>query len=164
MPLLRCVLDVALLRRGPQVLPRSQTLLVLALAASLIMNAAAAALRPPAESPWLSLAIFFIYTALFVQGVVQLKGFPERVPQTLTAVFATDALIMLPVIAVLAGAAGEPLPTSLTLASLALLVWQLTVVGHILRHALDCGTGQAVLWTLAWWFGNEFLYVTLVAV
>lgn len=157
MPTVQRVIEIACLQRGPEALPFSHGLLVAAAAVSAGSNLAAGVLFPLGVPPLVSTAVFLIYTAVFVQGVLQLYGLGNRFVQTLSAVFATDAVITGVSLGVLSLFPGDAITTGPVLASLGLLVWYLAVFTHILRHALDRGLTPAALWAVGYWFGTEFL-------
>lgn len=155
------LIEIAAFQRGPQDLPYSPPALAAVVVVAVGLNLAALTLNPLSQSPWISLAIFFGYTAVFVDGVLQLRGLAQRRVQTLLAVIGTDAILVAVVIVALAiGDWDGPTPTLFGV-FLTMLVWQLAVVAHILRHALSCGLGQAVAWTLAYWLGTEILMFLL---
>lgn len=154
--LISLFVDICLLRSGPQDLPTSTVLLILALLA----NAAAGVLMLQVSTPpGTSVLIVLFDTVLmvaFVSIVLQLRGHPERRVQTITALGGTGMLFSLmnwPVTgwwyrAKEAGAeTGVPL-----LALMVLLVWNIIVIGHILRHALDVslpsGIGISLIYVL----------------
>lgn len=161
MPIAQRLLEIATFQRGPQDLPYSPLILTAVLAIAAGANLAAIALSPLNSAPWLTLAIFFGYTAAFVDGVLQMRGLAHRRVQTLAAVFGTDIVVV--AVQVLAlGLSGWEEPTPLMLAAfLLMLVWQLCVIAHILRHALSCGLGQAAAWTLAYFVGIELMMAIL---
>jgi hypothetical protein len=161
MPIAQRLAEIATFQRGPQDLPYSPTALAVVIAIAIGVNLAAIALSPLNSSPWLTLAIFFGYTAAFIDGVLQLRGLSQRRLQTLLAVFGTDIVIVaVQILALGVGDWDAPTPLMLTVFVL-LLGWQLSVITHILRHALTCGLGQAAAWTLAYFVGTELLMMLL---
>ncbi len=157
LPVARHLLEIALLRRGPQDLPYSPTLLALAVAASTIGSVLAQGAN---RLPLLSLALIVAYTAAFLHGVLQMRQLTARFLQTATAVFGTDAIITLaalPVLGALGGPdAGQP-GSGVVLAYLALVGWNVAVLAHILRHALDTSFGKGALWAIAYVAGTAFI-------
>jgi hypothetical protein len=93
---------------------------------------------------------------VFVQLLLYLLSRSARIPQTLTAMAGSGSLLgLLALPLVLWGQpaqAEEQVSGLLLYAWLLLLVWNLLVTGHILRHALSTslgiGTGVALLYTL----------------
>ncbi|HWP94706.1 MAG TPA: hypothetical protein VNL72_03120 [Gammaproteobacteria bacterium] len=152
---------ICTLSRGPQDIPGSLQAVGAALAGYLAATVALLVAQDveSARIPGLALADA---TLLAVCGalLLYLRGLPHRLPQTLAALYGTGALLTLLVVPVVAwiggaesGASLNPLPVLLLLM---LLGWQVAVIGHILRHALDmpgwAGLALAVLYTLfSWW-------------
>jgi hypothetical protein len=156
LPVARQLLDIALLRRGPQDLPYSPTLLVLAISASALASLVA---RGASGMPLLSLVLIVAYTAAFLHGVLQMRQLTARFVQTATAVFGTDALITLVALPLLGAftASGTQPAAGALLAYLALVAWNVAVLAHILRNALDTGLGKGALWAVAYIAGTAFI-------
>ncbi len=149
-------IDLCLLRANPQDLPASDFLLGLTMLAYLAVNVSLSLLSwalPRALA--VSLADLLVLSA-FAWTALQWRRKPARFRQTLTALTGTGTvlgLLALPMVAGLmaaqraGGGAG-----ALGLVWLALVVWSVVVLGHILRHALSVsfGTGIAlgVLYTV----------------
>ena len=92
------------------------------------------------------LLIGLAYLALWI------RGYQGRTIQTVTAFAATGTLfeiIGLPLVAYLQSLNADN-PSSLSILLLVLIVWNIMVIGHILRHAVDVpiwiGTGIALLY------------------
>ncbi|HXH02335.1 MAG TPA: hypothetical protein VNN09_03340 [Candidatus Competibacteraceae bacterium] len=153
--LLNLFLDISLLRKGPQDVPASEVLLRLTLVAYLL-------------SGWLVLWLlggpFFsaLLQALVDLGLLSglsyvllfLAGYPERYPQTLTALAGTGTLlglVGLPILAWLQRVEGMREAMALpSLFYLLLLVWNVALIGHILRHALSCPPWRGVAYALGY--------------
>jgi hypothetical protein len=147
---------ICLLRAAPQDLPASRALLALVLTAYLLL---AWLLAIPAYGQTRAVGVALLDTALlaaFIQILLFLLSRRARILQTLTAMAGSSSLlgvIALPL--VLWGQpsqAGEPVSGLLLYAWLSLLLWNLVVAGHILRHALSTsfgiGLGVALLYAL----------------
>lgn len=128
------IVQIALLRAGPQDLPVSSLSLLLACAAwwALTLTMLATAESPPAFSH--ALIAFGLQLALILTVLTLGRG-PERFNQTATALFGTGALISL-VNLPLWLVSGPPVPVGLVFVALVGLFWSLAVDGHIWRHAL----------------------------
>ena len=139
--LLRIFWDIALWRRGPRDLPASPALLA---TAALLYLATSALQSLLIDGPALALArgvadTGFTAAALWLCLAVGRRG--HRLLQTLTAVLGTGTLLALPMIAVLwlGDALGPQGPVAgvIKLLLLPLLVWDLCVLAHIVRVALE---------------------------
>lgn len=158
--LVRRLVDVALLRAGPQALPASDTLtalagLVYALVGTVVLAPRMGVGRAGAES-LLDAAML----AIFAWGLVRVRGWANRFRQTYTALAGTGALLSLLAWPLLLVAwrteqLGGGVPVLVGFALLGLLAWTLLVIGHILRHALEVhlavGTGLGLLYVIVSW-------------
>lgn len=142
--------DILLLRRGPQDLPSSQSLLVMLILLNLVAGTFLFSSGDSSDSLQsivdigLSLAM---YTA-----ILNLRGFRKRVLQTLIAFTGTGLLLTLVLfpISLLLGQEGESaFQAAGRMMFMALLIWSLAVDGHIFRHSLNTnmlvGTAIAVV-------------------
>lgn len=134
--------DLCRLRLGPQDLPVSPVLLRASLLAYGVCGFVSALIG---LSPVWALAGTLLDVALLalLTGVaLGLRRRPERYTQTLTALAGSGTvlgLISLPIVTALGLAPDGPLQLLLSNLWLLLLVWNLVVIGHIARHALDLG-------------------------
>ena len=150
-------IDICLLRAGPQDIPYSPLLLGLALAAYALIDLMVTSLAVAGATAVKMVLLDVAVMAVFLQLILQWYAKPARFLQTLTAMAGTGALLGLlawPLIRVLAdvGPDGAP-PLPAVLLWLALLIWSLVVLGHILRHALGVslpvGVALGVLYSIA---------------
>jgi len=159
-PLLKIFVDLCLLRSAPQDLPASLWLLKLTVAANLLASLV------------LSLGMQLDFVLTLAQGaleialllgliwlVLNLTSHLERFVQTATAAMGCSALLGLAAIPVvsLAGSDNEDLALLAGLSMLALLIWSIVVLGHVLRHALEIRHGQGVMLATAYTFGSYAL-------
>lgn len=131
--------DMCLLRAGPQDLPATQSVLTLSLlaytATSIVLSVTtqsfgSAVLYGLADT--LTLAVL-TYTLLIVRRL------PQRLTQTLSALAGTGVVIglfALPLVLI------QNVPPLLLLL---ITVWSLTVIGHVLRHALNVSLPMGIL-------------------
>jgi hypothetical protein len=148
--LLGVVWSIALLRSEPRDLPASMRLLALAAAVNFSLELLALRLMPHPEGALnhslldlgLTTTVFSALLLLFRRG--------HRLPQTLTALFAVDTLLMLPILALIAVSyapfGGGELENLIQACQIAILLWGILVMGHIVRAALEVPlfTGLAV--------------------
>jgi hypothetical protein len=156
--LVRLLVDICLLRRGPQDLPYSQELargMVLAFAGVKLGSALWLDIPDPFLRSLLSLALLLALPWM----LLAIRGHRPRYLQTLTAFAGTGllfSLLFLPVVWLAADlppvapdVTPEPAQLAVGWLTLALLGWKLVINGHILRHALDWPRIPALLLALA---------------
>ena len=140
--------DICLLRAGPQDLPASRELLVLAMAGytlvSFLLSVPGYSLVVAGQLALLDacLLIVFAATALYLMGEM------ARLIQTLTALSGTGTLLglfALPMIQFLTPGQDSGQPSFVAgMLWLLLFGWNLIVVAHIMRHALSVNLPVAI--------------------
>jgi len=160
--LLRFFWEIALFRRAPQDLPVSTGLLKLT-AMFYVLVGVAAVLLPLPVGPTLLIAVLEpIVIGVSVVAALSLRGFPQRVVQTLTAIYGVLGLIgllMLPVTAwVLYADAREQPVLMAAVVFYGLYLWSVAALGHILRHALTVPLWAGV--AMAWFY---FMLLQMIA-
>lgn len=144
------------MQKGPQDLPTSRELLLLSLLAYLASSIAVGLLSLAPAAAVVSGLADTALMILLTMILLRLRGFANRVPQTLTAFAGTGTVLSLIAIPVLiaahasrSGNTGAGLPGLLMLM---IFVWNLMINAHILRHALSTrlvvGFALAVLYLL----------------
>lgn len=156
---LQRLIGIALLRNGPQDLPASQNLMFMLALATAAINYPAIAQYTPEVQPLLQLGLLLGFNAAFVYIALMLRDLRPRFVQSMSALFGTDALVSavaLPVLFLLGPPAAEEASAGsgvAAIAFLALLVWNIAIVNHILRQALDVSRFIGLLATLGYIFG-----------
>jgi hypothetical protein len=154
--MLKKLVEICLLRAGPQDLPAAPPFLALVLAGYFLVDVLIARLNFELGAALGVSLLDVLLLAAFAQLVLRIAARPERFNQTLAALAGTGLLLGLlayPLIRALTltHAAGET-ASGLALAWLAVLAWSLLILGHILRHALTVplmtGVGIGVLYSL----------------
>ncbi len=151
--LLLMFFDICRLRVAPQDLPTSRSLLI----SSLAMYAALALmlswmLMTPGKA-LIAAAFDTLLMALLSYVLLWARLMPQRWPQTCTALAGSGIILQIVALPITLWQKQFGPEDSMvlipTLLSLALLFWNLVVVGHILRHALSTNLGMgAVLATV----------------
>ena len=160
---------VLLLQNGPQDLPYSTSLLAGSIAAGVVANILSLGVGTSTLVAIPQTLLATLISAGFVVGLLQIRERTPRAVQTLTALFATQAVLgvvalfpmsaLAPVFQQLAenpdAAATIQAPSAAVGAWLALGLWSVLVTGHIFRHALDvhliAGMGLALLQGMLIW-------------
>jgi hypothetical protein len=159
------VIDIVLLRRGPEQLPASPLLLAISVGLYCVIAATVASTMGTADSRLpLEMAVIVSATLLWYRAALQIVKKPERFVQTATAMFATRALIApldLPVrLTVFTQVQAGTQPSSvLALLFLFLLVWQFVINVRIVRAAFEWPLAGAIVMIIA----QEFAVLLVVA-
>lgn len=150
------LLEICLLRAGPQDLPAAPQFLALTLAGYFLVDVLISQLSFPFGAALAVSLLDLLLLAAFARIVLRIVSKPQRFMQTLAALAGTGQLLGLLALPLIHGlttaqAAGET-ASGLAFAWLALLAWSLLVLGHILRHAMSVtlmtGVGVGVLYSL----------------
>jgi len=147
--------DICLLRAGPQDLPSSLFLLRLVVALSIAV-AVLLNLQGEGFAQALMIASFSIATLTgFIYFTLRFSNKLSRFRQTLIALLGTDVilgLLMLPFKYHLTGAEleGKTIPAIALQFILLLLVWQISVFAHIVRHSLEVRFGYGFVISFAY--------------
>lgn len=164
------VVELCRLRGGPQQLPYSRSLPALLMAASVVVDVLVGdALHDTGNTFARSLLSIGVVLGLCWMALA-IRGLHNRYVQTAAALLACSlvfSVLLLP-LALLAG----PPPASadqlsglqvlLGWITIALLIWQVSVYAHIMRHAMDAPFGLALAlvlsWVLAYWALDRLLF------
>lgn len=157
--LVRRLVDLMLLRLGPQDMPPGSNFVWITGTATLIVSTVGQWLF--GDAIWLA-AVNVLILYVFARIALQLAGHPERHDQTVTALFGTDALLtaaLLPITypAVRAVEAGNDPAAFISLALLGALIWWVAILAHILRHALEIRLLASSALAIGYLFGNIML-------
>lgn len=129
---------ICLLKLGPQDLPASNFLMLISALAYTLINALGALLVLSPAQAILSAILEVALIGAMTQLLLWIKEQGARFQQTFTAMMGSGAIIVvlalpLSFIQAQAGEQGAFLPSVMILG---LMFWNLTIVGHILRHAI----------------------------
>lgn len=152
--LLQLFVDILLLRAGPQDVPPSPALLVLAMLASVATSLLLTLESFGGGDAALRVTVELGLSALLLAALLGFHGHGARFVQSFTAVCATGAMLALvawPLFGILLSRPSEDGLAVIALLLLWLLFgWNIAVVGHIFRHALAIGWFRALLLALAY--------------
>jgi hypothetical protein len=157
-----CLVDIILLRRGPEHLPASAPLLVVVVALNIVLYAIAyrmflAPLRPEMSATWaLQIIAGALITLAWFRVAFQIVKKNERFVQTMIAVFATNTMFIpaVPLVAALTPyldpkPGSPPAPTALVLLTSFVGLWVLVVLSRIVRSAFEWSWVGAVFFVIA---------------
>lgn len=141
--LIAVVIDLCRFRAGPQDLPHSPPLAIAILLAQIVLAWYRAKLSGAEPEMMPAVLVSGVFTLVSVALVLSLRGLQGRYWQTLLAVVSTGllfSLLLLPVV-LLVGPLDPQAATTRTLMlswlALSIMVWQVLVLGHIWRNALN---------------------------
>ena len=150
-------MEICLLRAGPQHLPAAPQFLAFMLVGYFLVDLLISRVHFGLGAAVAVSLLDVLLLAAFIQLALRIVAKPERFNQSLAALAGTGQLLGLLALPFIHGlsaaqAAGDTAPV-LAWAWLAVLIWSLLVLGHILRHALSVslitGVGVGVLYSLA---------------
>jgi len=164
--LARLYFDIALWRRGPQDLPAVGILLPLTIGVYVLISVALGELTPQLRSGWtphvLSDAAF---VALWYWLLLILAHRSERYLQTAAALFGLQTVLAAPSIVcawLLQRFAHDAVWLTLAyIGALAVLVWTLVAIGHVLRSALERSLGLCLVLAFAQMLAEELVFLAI---
>lgn len=164
--LARLYFAIAIWRRGPQDLPAVGILLPLTIAAYVLLSAAVGALLPSLHPGWL---VQVVADALFVAAwywlLLAIAHRRERYLQTATALFGLQTVLAAPSMAMIWLMQRTDQQASLRLpvyiGALALAIWTLVAIGHILRAALERPLALCLVLALLQMLLEELLFLRI---
>ncbi len=154
--LIRAWFDICLLRRGPQDLPASGFLLGVSLCCYGLVSVLVSSQSYTFSMALLLTVVDLGLLVVFAWSLLYLQRKAARLNQTLSALAGTGSLmglIALPLLLTIGpDATSEPVPASLQSLWLLLILWNLFIMAHIIRHALSSsfaiGFGISLLYAL----------------
>lgn len=153
MALIRLFLDISLFKKGPQDVPASTALLLLTVLGNLAIGIGLAAMDGDLGEAAAQALVGSALLAGFLSAALYLASKTMRCVKTCTAAFGCDTLISVLAIPLLLW--GQSTPEAMAPVApllMVLMLWQMAVIGHILRHALSipfvAGLGLALAYTV----------------
>ena len=152
--------DICCFRLNPQDLPKSNVLLTLSILGYMLASGLLALLSTQLVNATLAGIIEVLLVMLFTYGLLQIRNKTERWSQTVTALSGTGivlSMIALPLYYLgsnpdQAGA----IQTVGLLLLIILIIWNIAIMAHIFRHALQTtiGLGVVIAITYIWVISN----------
>jgi uncharacterized membrane protein len=164
------IVDIILLRRGPEQLPASPTLLAALVAASIVQSSLAAFFTPVSFlSALLQTIVGAAILLLWFHAALKIAGKRERFTQMMSALFGVDLLfvpVILPLIGALLPYAGKtdpqnPPPAMLSLVFLGVGVWWLFVKIRIVKATFEMPAFAAFLLLAGEFFATILIFTLL---
>ena len=162
----RLYLAIAIWRRGPQELPAVGILLPLTIAAYVLLSAAVGESLPSMHPGWLwQVALDTLFVASWYWLLLAIAGRRERYLQTATALFGLQTVLAAPSMVLVwlmqRLSHDDSLRLPVYIAALALAIWTLVAIGHILRSALERPLGLCLILALLQMLVEELVFLSL---
>lgn len=147
--------DICALKAAPQDLPASSFLMGLMLLVYFVTGVVVAALQWPLSQAALAAFLDTVFVTVLCRVLLWTRQLSGRFVQTLTAMAGSGAVMTLIAVPLVwwqgfVGVSDANAPTLPTWLLMIWMVWNVVVVGHILRHALSTilalGIGLAVVY------------------
>ncbi len=164
------VVDIVLLRRGPEHLPASPALLVFMIALFAALSGLVAINLPKPEPKWpLAVAMSIAANLIWYRVALHLANKPERIVQTMIALFAVNVVFLPPVLflqdMVLAQQAANQQPSALVVfLVLGLCTWGLVVNLRVVKAAFEWPWPPVIILVVAQAFASMLLLQALFPV
>jgi hypothetical protein len=168
--LLGILVDIVLLRRGPDALPASPFLLGIVVAVNLVVSAFMTVVMPLAPESWaLKLLLGTALTVLWYHVAFALVHKRERFAQTLIAIFGTSTLfipVLYPLVTTLMPYMVKsdpvvPAPSALTILCALVALWLLIIQVRIVHAAFEWPYLAAILFIFAQNIASMFIFAIL---
>ncbi|MET0227076.1 MAG: hypothetical protein ABW187_11580 [Dokdonella sp.] len=160
---IKTVVELCRFRRAPQDIPYSPRLLGVLLVASTLFDLAVGAATGDAEGAFAHSLLSSALVLALCWTALAIRRLNHRYVQTATALVACGlliSLVQLPIALLLQPSAPKTeaassllLPFLLSWIALGVLVWQIMIYAHIMRHAMESRFGLAVALTTSWVIG-----------
>jgi hypothetical protein len=150
--LFKTFLNMCIFRYKPQDLPQSYDLLVLCLLIYTFVNVLLAMTTAPFTRALQISVLDTIIISIITMIILRLNRHFERWHKTLMAITGTGCIIGLFALPLFAGAfllqVSELLQSLILMVYLALLIWNIVIMGHILRHAMETTLGVGIVFAM----------------
>ena len=159
------VVDIILLRRGPEQVPASTVLLALTVAIYLAISAMVIASLAAKDPSWpVQLIIGAVSMLIWYRVALRIANKSERYPQTLTAIFGVSTIfspLLFPMTnSLLAQVQAKQQPSQFfTMLALFLVAWMIVVFVRIVRAAFEWPWPAALLLVIGEWIFSVLLFV-----
>jgi hypothetical protein len=164
--LVRLFVQIALMRKGPEDLPASVTVLIATAAGYFLVNCVVSAVLPPIQGAWFGqLVVDVLFTFAWYALLLTILRRAERFVQTTTAVFGFQIVLSPLQIAsvwlIRQSAAADAWRFPIVITGLAIVVWMVAVNARVLKAALEWAMPACVALVILQILGGQALLVWL---
>ncbi len=147
--------ELCLLRAKPQDLPASGALLGLLLAANILVGVLAfGGLYGSVVRAFMAGVVENLFFLTTLGSLLYFKGLLPRFNQAATALLGSStllAVILIPLYSMSATGGDHTAMTAVAdLGALALLIWSLLIMGHVIRHTIEIPFGRGVMFAVVY--------------
>jgi hypothetical protein len=163
--LVRLFVQIALMRKGPQDLPASATVLAVTAAGYFLVDCLVSAVLPPIKGWFGQLVVDVLFTFAWYALLLAFLRRPERFVQTTTAVFGFETVLSPLQIAsvwlIRQFADDNPWRFPIVIVGLAIIVWIIAANARVLKSALEWSLPVCVALVILQILGGQALLVYL---
>lgn len=163
--LVRLFVQIALMRKGPQDLPASGTLLAATAAGYFLVDCLVSAVLPPIKGWFGQLVVDVLFTFAWYALLLAILRRPERFVQTTTAVFGFETVLSPLQIAsvwlIRQFADDNPWRFPIVIVGLAIIVWIIAANARVLKSALEWALPVCVALVILQILGGQALLLFL---
>ncbi len=145
----KAFLDICLLRKGPQDLPKSTVLLVLTLFMYTFIDVLLTVQSRPLVDAFMVSFVDVGFLLLVTFLILKQHKHLERWHQTMTALFGTGVILGIFIFPLVFGGIQNQyedwLQQIIVLLFLVMVVWNVAVLAHIVRHSISTSTGIGIM-------------------
>ena len=163
--LLKAFFDICLLRKGPQDLPKSSILLSLCLILYTVLDVLLTVqTRPFTDALLVSLVdVGFLLVVTFL--ILSQHQHLDRMRQTITALFGTGLILGIFIFPLVYGGVQNQyeswLQQIIVLSFLIMVIWNVVVLAHIVRHAISTSMGIGIMIAILYIWMSSLLITML---
>ncbi len=161
----KAFLDICLLRKGPQDLPKSTELLVLSLFMYTLIDVLLTVQSRPFEYALMVSFVDVGFLLLVTFLILKQHKHLERWHQTMTALFGTGVILGIFIFPLVFGGFQNQyeawLQQIIVLLFLIMVIWNVAVLAHIVRHAISTSIGIAIMIAILYIWMSSLLITML---
>ena len=161
----KAFLDICLLRKGPQDLPKSSVLLTLCLILYTALDVLLTVQTRPFTDALLVSLVDVGFLLLATSLILKQHRHIERLGQTMTALFGTGVILGIFIFPLVYGGVQNQyedwLQQIIVLLFLVMVIWNITVLAHIVRHAISTSMGIGIMIAILYIWMSSLLITML---
>ena len=161
----KAFLDICLLRKGPQDLPKSTVLLVLSLFVYTLIDVLLTVQSRPFEHALMVSLVDVGFLLLVTSLILKQHQKLDRWHQTMTALFGTGVILGIFIFPLVFGGVQNQyeawLQQIIVVLFLIMVIWNVAVLAHIVRHAISTSMGIGIMIAILYIWMSSLLITML---